>query len=440
MEVLEKQVEAFIRRKQLLSVGKKYIVALSGGADSVCLLLVLHHLGYDIEAAHCNFKLRGSESDRDETFCEALCAKKKIPFHRVHFDTQSYARLHHVSIEMAARQLRYQYFEQLRRDIHADGICVAHHRDDSVETILLNLIRGTGIDGLVGISPSNGFLYRPLLCVSRSEIRDYLQSVQQDYVTDSTNLCDDFQRNKIRLRVLPLLEEINPSVRNNVLKAGSYLQEVKKILDEKLHTDREACVIRADEKGFELSIQRVSSELLLWELLKGYGFNSAQVAQIYAGLPHATGKMWSSLTYELLVDRDRLLVEAKRQAPFRPVSMPEEGNYVIPSIRTFHCRVIEKSPDFIVDKKLEVACLDADIVRFPLLLRRVEAADRFVPYGMRGSKLVSNYLTDHKMNRFEKRAQLVMTDATGRIIWLVDQRVDDRFKVTSDTRRILLIH
>ena len=440
MEVLENKVEAFIRHKQLLSKDGKYIVALSGGADSVCLLLVLHHLGYEIEAVHCNFKLRGSESDRDEIFCETLCANQNIPFHRVHFDTQSYAQLHHISIEMAARQLRYQYFEQLRRDIHADGICVAHHRDDSVETILLNLTRGTGIDGLVGISPSNGFLYRPLLCVSRSEITDYLHFFQQDYVTDSTNLCDDFQRNKIRLRVLPLLEEINPSVRNNIQKAGRYLQDVKNILDKKLQIDREACVIRDDEKGLILSIPRISSELLLWELLKGYGFNSVQVSQIYAGLPQTTGKMWVSADYELLVDRDRLIVEAKHQEPFRPVRMPEEGNYAISSNRTFHCHVILKSPDFIVDRKPEVACLDADRVRFPLLLRRAEPADRFVPYGMRGSKLVSNYLTDHKMNRFEKRSQLVMTDASGRIIWLVDRRVDDRFKVTTDTRRILLIH
>ena len=168
------KVESFIRQHKLLDNNSLYIVALSGGGDSVALLLLLHDAGYNIHAAHCNFHLRGGESDRDEAFCEELCKQLGVQLHRAHFDTQTHAELHHISIEMAARELRYAWFEQLRRDIGAAAVCVAHHRDDSVETVLLNLVRGTGLRGLTGIQPHNGNIVRPLLCVSRADIEDYL--------------------------------------------------------------------------------------------------------------------------------------------------------------------------------------------------------------------------------------------------------------------------
>ena len=165
-----------------------FLVALSGGADSVCLLLAMKRLGYRVEAIHCNFHLRGAESDRDEEFCKRLCEREQIPFHTVHFDTKTYAEVHKVSIEMAARELRYNYFEQLRKAIDAEAILVAHHKNDAVETLLMNLLRGTGIHGLQGIKPRNGRIIRPLLCVSRQEIVEWLNMIGQDYVTDSTNL------------------------------------------------------------------------------------------------------------------------------------------------------------------------------------------------------------------------------------------------------------
>ena len=195
------KVSDFIGKHQLLSHEGLHLVALSGGPDSVALLLVLRELGYKIEAAHCNFHLRGEESDRDEEFVKSLCNKLDIPFHIIHFDTREYATLHQVSVEMAARDLRYGYFRQLCQDIGAASVCVAHHRDDAVETLLMNLLRGSGIHGLTGIRPKNGAIVRPLLCVSREEIEQYLHSIGQDYVTDSTNLVNDVMRNKIRLEV-----------------------------------------------------------------------------------------------------------------------------------------------------------------------------------------------------------------------------------------------
>ena len=185
------KIARYIKRHNLLRAGERYIVALSGGADSVALTIILQQLDYEIEAAHCNFHLRNEESNRDEDFSRQLCRQRKIPFHVAHFDTKTYAELHKISLEMAARELRYNYFEQLRQDIHARGICVAHHSDDSVETILINLVRGTGIKGLTGIKPLNDTIIRPLLCCSHRELENFLEQNGQIFVTDSTNLQSD---------------------------------------------------------------------------------------------------------------------------------------------------------------------------------------------------------------------------------------------------------
>ena len=230
------QVRHFAHHHQLFTPRGKYIIALSGGADSVSLLLVLKHLeselGITLEAAHCNFHLRGDESLRDEQFCQQLCRRLHVPLHLVHFDTHAYADLHHVSIEMAARDLRYAYFEQLRRDIHAHDICVAHHRDDSVETLLLNLVRGTGLRGLRGIQPRNAHIIRPLLSHSRQQIEQYLDALGESYVTDSTNLHNDVKRNKIRLNVIPLLRELNPSASQSIFETSLRVTEALKIFDD----------------------------------------------------------------------------------------------------------------------------------------------------------------------------------------------------------------
>ena len=210
------KVERYIEKYHLLERGDKVLVALSGGADSVALLLALLKLGYSCEAIHCNFHLRDEESDRDEKFVEELCRIKGVLLHVVHFDTQHYAREHKISIEMAARELRYAVFEEYRCKREATAVAVAHHRDDNAETLLLNLIRGTGIRGLRGIQPKNGYIIRPLLCVGRSDIMEYLEWRGVGYVTDSTNLTSDYTRNKIRLEIIPRMAEINPSVGDSI--------------------------------------------------------------------------------------------------------------------------------------------------------------------------------------------------------------------------------
>lgn len=255
--MIKKRVKQYIEKEKLFSPESKVFVALSGGADSVALLRLLHSIGYRCEAAHCNFHLRGTESDRDERFVRGLCRELGIPLHTTHFDTTGYAAEKHVSIEMAARDLRYEWFEKLRVEYRADAIAVAHHQDDSVETMLLNLIRGTGIKGLLGIRPRNGSIVRPLLCATREEIIRYLRHIKQEYVTDSTNTEDEYTRNKIRLHLLPLMEEINPSVKKNLTETGSYLNEAYAIYHKGIADAKERVMTRKESVSTNYSKNRL---------------------------------------------------------------------------------------------------------------------------------------------------------------------------------------
>ena len=419
------KVERYIEKHKLLKPSELYIVALSGGADSVALLLLLKNGGFNVHAAHCNFHLRGEESDRDEAFCEQLCADENIPFHRAHFDTREYADLHKVSIEMAARELRYRWFEQLRQDIGAAGICVAHHRDDSVETVLLNLVRGTGLRGLTGIQPRNGHILRPLLCVSRAEIEAFLAEKGQKYVTDSTNLETDVQRNVVRLEVLPLLRKLNPAVVENIQRTAENLAEAQQVLN--------TIVANIDNaKTLELSeLDKYGSiEYLVFEWLKKYGFNGDQVRQI---LDAETGRIVSSsMGYDVLKDRGRLIVEPALE-PFRPMRIPEEGTYVLDGKTRFSVR----KKTVYVSKEPHVATLDAAKVSFPLTVRRVEEGDCMQPYGMKGKKLLSDLMTDLKMTVFEKRRQLVVVDSQGVVLWAVGLRVAGFAAVSTTTSEVL---
>lgn len=469
---------------ELFVYGGKYIVALSGGADSVSLLFVLkhleHELGIGVEAAHCNFHLRGAESVRDEEFCKQLCSRLDVPLHLIHFDTQAYADLHRVSIEMAARDLRYGYFENLRRDIEAQDICVAHHRDDSVETVLLNLVRGTGLRGLRGIQPRNGNIIRPLLSLSREDIVQYLGALGESYVTDSTNLHNDVKRNKIRLDVMPLLRELNPSVSQSIFESSLRVGEALKVFDEAmkqsiadvttpprgctcpkctnqpvrkctnqpllvqqslLHQQR--CTLQANHP-LTISIDRLkqqpSPEYTLHEILSPRGFTSAQIDQIYGSLDTCSaGKIIASDSHELAFDRGSLLVQPRTNVAdaVRSMRIPEIGTYVFSDSLKIKVAAEDCGDDYVPSRAADCVCLDASNIKFPLTLRHIEQGDRFVPFGMNGMKLVSDYLTDRKKTVFEKRAQLVVTDAQQRIVWLVGERTDNRFRITPHTEQAL---
>ena len=445
--MLNRKVETFIRQQHLLQSDGRYLVALSGGADSACLLLVLKQLGYFVEAIHCNFHLRGEESDRDEDFCRNLCAEKQIPLHLVHFDTCEYAQLHKVSIEMAARQLRYHHFASLCHDLGFDGVCVAHHQDDVAETVLMNLIRGTGIKGLSGIKPKiqqrlrvgakAGIpipltVIRPLLCVTRDEIEHFLKEIGQDYVTDSTNLVPDVLRNKIRLQVLPLLDEIVPSASRNIVETAENVAFAEEFLDQAVSGMME----ELKDEG-SIPVSKIKSEYLLFRILSGYGFTSVQIKQIYAHLDAPTGTEFRSESHVLVFDRGHLLIEEVEKNPFHEMRIPEEGTYILDETAKLRMERMPKPEVFEIPRSIDVIAVDADRLQMPLTVRLPKEGDRFTPFGMQGSKLVSDFLTDQKLSLLEKRRQLIILDSTGRILWVVGLRTDNHFRITDSTRTIL---
>lgn len=463
MNKIETIVRNYIVRHGMWKHDGFYIVALSGGADSVALLLILKNLGMSIHAAHCNFHLRGEESERDEQFCVDLCEREGICLHRIHFDTLTYAEKHKVSIEMAARDLRYRYFTQLARDIEADGICVAHHRDDNVETLLLNLLRGSGVDGLAAIAPKNGNILRPLLCISRQDILGYLAEKGQDYVTDSTNLEDDALRNKIRHHVIPLLETLNPAAMENIAQSARYLRQAKMMLDdavEVLSQPDDSGTSQPDDSsksqpddssnirtiGKQLVMQAASPEFMLHQLIGCYGFHGDTIDGIIESMNSqdgGIGKIWKSNEYMLCIDREKLLVtplkEMDNLQKERAFRLPEEGNYSLAGTTRIRIRRYPRTADFTPSKESHRITLDADQVSFPLTYRLTQQGDRFKPFGMKGTKLVSDYLTDRKRNYMEKMSQHVLTDKAGEIIWLIGERTSDHCRITPNTQSILEI-
>lgn len=436
------KVKEFISSNTLLNDGAHVIVGLSGGADSTALLMVLLRLGYKCTAVHCNFHLRGAESDRDQQFVTDLCHKQGVELKICSYDTQSYARQNGISIEMAARELRYADFERIMKETGADAICIAHHRDDSVETVLLNLIRGTGIKGLTGIKPRNGHIIRPLLCVSRQEIEDWLNETGQPYITDSTNLETDYTRNKIRLQLLPLMRAINPDADNAIATTAAHLQESYAVCRDAIGqaTDR---IIRKADDGFAIDIPQLlklpSVSAFLFEILSPLGFNSAQINDVAASAHAQPGLRFLSATHEIIKGRDEFCVRELSSGGFEPIVMENiPGNSVIlPDGRTLTITTAPAGTP--ISKDPDIATFDASLLTGnSITIRPWAAGDSFIPFGMKGRKLVSDFLTDAKINPAERKNRLVVSFNKD-IIWVMGLRSDNRYRVTEQTSNQLIL-
>ena len=421
--MLVKKVKEFIEKEDLFSKQDKILVALSGGADSVALTRILITLGYHCEAAHCNFELRGEESDRDEDFVRNFCRSLNIKCHSIHFETRRYAAQQSISIEMAARELRYNWFTKICEESDCQVVAVAHHKDDSVETMLLNLIRGTGINGLLGIRPKNGNVVRPLLCASRQEVVAYLHRMNQTYVTDSTNLEDEYTRNKIRLNILPLMEEINPSVKDGLVKTASYLNDISKVYQQAIKESIDRIFITPEK---EISIEKLMNEpapqALLFEVLSPLGFNSTQVEEVYGSLNGQPGKRFISSLWQVVKDRELLLIERVKTANDKPQITFEE---------------VLLTKEFVIPKDKNTACFDANKFKGVISIRKWEKGDYFIPFGMKGKKLVSDFMTDSKFSLLKKEQQWVLS-CNDQIAWLIGERTDNRFRIDDSTQKVII--
>lgn len=429
-------VQHYISEHQLLEEGAKVIVGVSGGADSVALLDILYSLKYECIVAHCNFHLRGEESNRDAFFVEELCDRYKLKYERVDFDTEAYATIHSVSIEMAARDLRYNWFEQLRIIHIADRIAVAHHRDDSVETILLNLIRGTGIRGLTGIAPQNGYVVRPLLSAGRQEILDYLKDRELSHVDDSTNSEDLYTRNKIRLNIIPLLETINPSAKEAIVRTAENLSQVETVYNYYIEQVK-ADIFRDGMIDIRKLIQYIEPEAILYEILAPYKFNPATIRQVFESLVSQPGKIFYSETHKLVRDRGAFILKKRNNMSLESFTIHQEDSFVAYPLK-MNVDVIKKEASFEIEKNSNILYLDKNKVQYPLTIRRWHQGDWFIPFGMKGKKKISDYFTDQKYSLFDKEEAWFLCSGDN-IVWIIGKRSDDRFKVDSSTKEVLKI-
>ena len=414
----------------------KLIIAVSGGVDSIVLFHLCLKLKLNFFVAHCNFKLREKESDLDEKFVRDLAIKHNIKFYTKSFNTKKLSSNYNKSIQMVARELRYSWFEELSKELNVKHILTAHHLDDSLETFLINLSRGSGIDGLLGIPRVNDTVYRPLLIFKKDEILSYAKENKISWREDSSNRKQDYLRNQIRIEVLPKLKEINPNLLDNFSKSIDRLQQSKSIIKDKIDDFIKNVSFTRDEKiYFEINkIKKVTNiDAYLYELLKRYNFT--QWNDIRGLLDSQSGKQIISKTHKLLKDREHLILVKNSEVENKTALINKSSKEVAVSLGKIKLSIAKK----ISKEDSDVIYLDSAKLDFPLKVRNLLSGDYFYPFGMNGKKKVSKYLKDKKISIYDKDKVLILETSKNKIIWVVGMRLDDRFSVTDNTKEITKI-
>ncbi len=417
---------------------KKLLLAISGGVDSVVIAYLLNNLNYHVSLAHCNFKLRGKESDLDEVFVEKLGKVLDFKTYTTQFDTTSYAKNKKISIQVAARELRYDWFEQLRVDNAYDFIITAHHANDTIETILINLARGTGLEGLTGIPMINNYVVRPLLSFSSDEILKYAKSKNIIWREDASNSETKYLRNKIRHKVIPILEEINPNYINSFTKTTTFLKQSKEIIEEAVDQKKKE-LLSFEKDTIKLDIAKLlglsSPKAYLYYLLKDYGVYEWN--DVYALLHAQSGKVLSTKSHILLKDRDFLLilpVDKINNIESQCFNISEDLSNISTPINLSFKKVLKTK-----SLKKNTIYVDKNLLNYPLALRKWSEGDFFYPKGMLGKKKLSKYFKDEKISLIEKQSIWILCDGNDDIIWIIGKRQDRRFLPSTKTTEILRI-
>ncbi|MCB9017340.1 MAG: tRNA lysidine(34) synthetase TilS [Prevotellaceae bacterium] len=437
---MEEKVKSFIAEQNLFGKSDKIIVGISGGADSVALLSVLHGLGYDCVAVHCNFHLRGAESDRDEAFVTEFVERLGMSLYKVDFETEKYATEKKMSIEMAARELRYAWFAEMKEKERAACVAIAHHSDDVVETFLINLTRGTGIHGLTGIKPKNGDIVRPLLCVSRAEVLSYLERKGLSHVEDSTNKDTIYVRNKFRNVIIPLFETINPGFRDSLLRTMENLQLAERFISDGMQ-ERQSEIIAREGDVWRISIDRLhkygNEKFLLFEMLQPFGFVSAVVDNIYDGLDGRSGSQYYSDRYRVQKDRRELILSRKTEDADVVYTVAEDATSVEVPVRL--SLEVKSAADVVLQKDKNNCYVDVSRLQFPLTIRRWRDGDSFLPFGMKGRKKLSDFFVDNHFSLYRKEHTWLLLSGEE-IVWIIGERCDNRYRMELDTEKVLEIH
>ncbi|SHF71133.1 tRNA lysidine(34) synthetase TilS [Pedobacter caeni] len=438
----------YIGQNALFTANDKILLAVSGGRDSVLMVHLFKLSGYNFGIAHCNFNLRGEESIRDEHFVKMLAATLDVPFYVTHFETKAYATAHKVSIQMAARDLRYQWFEEIRSKEGYACIALAQHQDDAIETVLLNLTRGTGIAGLHGILPKRGHLIRPLLFLSRTEINELMEGEKLDYVEDSSNLSTNYARNKIRLKVLPQLKEINGNLEVTFQHNIQRFADTELVL-QKVVADLSRNLLIQKQDGIYLSIAEVKGlspqKLLLFEVLKPYGFSEHLVADVLQALDKQSGISFFSSSHQLTLDREDLILKVLKDkdavARQHLLIHAKEGGTLLPEGELNMLNVTKSifDRDYGFKNDPFEAYLDAEKLIYPLVLRSKQTGDKFKPIGMSSFKKLSDLFIDEKIPVTRKDDIPVLVNGNGEIIWVVGLRADNRYKLGPGTKNVTIL-
>lgn len=434
-----RKVEKFFRENHIELHECKILVGVSGGVDSMVLVYALYELGANIEIAHVNYHLRGKDSDRDQEFVRKWCQERGVVFNTIEFDTKSIVKTDNESVQMVARRLRYTWFNELDNQFNYDYIATAHHLDDSFETTLFNLIKGSGIKGLRGILSIQDKLIRPLIYYSKDEIIHFANEKGIKWREDVSNSYSDYQRNYLRNEVIPLFKRINPSLTHTYEKTRKRLLGTEKILAEKVEQIRKKFQFEA---GLVTSIKNewldteTSSNLILSEILDDFGFNYSQCEDIFNARKEV-GKFFTSDTHKLTVDRGKFDISEQSERGQLMLYLSEDStfNTYLGSIETL---ILKNVNDFQIPKETRIAALDYDKLSFPLLVRNWQQGDKFRPLGMSGFKKMSDFLIDEKVSSAVKDRVTVVISGND-ICWVPGYRVDDRFKITEQTENICLI-
>lgn len=415
---------------------------MSGGRDSVALAHLLHACNYRFSIAHCNFQLRAAASDEDARFSQELANTFGCPFYAERFDTQAYANENKISIQMAARALRLDWFEKLRSANSYDCIVLAHHADDQAETFFVNLIRGSSIAGLKGMKPKHGTIVRPLLFASRDQINSYINDNNISYRDDDSNKETKYLRNKIRHKLIPALKTIHPHAFDGLTKSMQLLADDQLLYESLLENKKKQHLIIKDKSSFINKTQLLkeqNSSSLLYMLIRDYGFTADQAGMIHRSLQGQPGKRFYSKNHELNINRDYIEVFPLTENTSEKAIQINPGVSEINSpIRLIFTKLNIKEVS-VLKQPPKIALVDQELLLYPLTLRRWKQGDSFQPFGMKGKKLVSDFLTDQHYTIAEKANSYVLTDKNDNIIWVAGKRIDNRYRISANTSCVLKV-
>jgi tRNA(Ile)-lysidine synthase len=437
---MQDRFSRYIAENKLVQAGDRLLLAVSGGIDSMVMTKLFLQAGLQTGIAHCNFSLRGTESDKDEELVRLFASENNMQFHSVRFSTKSYASAKRISVQMAARELRYKWFEEIRAEYGYQKIAIAHNLNDNIETMLINLIRGTGITGLAGIRPSAGSIIRPLMFATRDEIELYARQNDVRYREDKSNADTKYTRNKIRHLVIPVLKEINPSLENTLSETAERFSGIDEVLNSYLRTITEAVVsVRGESTYFNLRLLKdyLAQKAVIFELFSPYGVTNAMLNDLIAVISGKTGGIILTDSHRIIRNRDELIVTKPEPGGKQHYIVNDTGGFLnVPFILS--AGVFQTDAEFVITNDPLTACIDAEKLKFPLIIRNWKDGDRFYPFGMKQKKKLSDYFIDRKFSAIDKENTLLL-ESDGKIVWIIGERLDDRFRVTEETRKVLIL-